>query len=264
MGLAKSWSMTLVCIDKFTIMKTCAWVFYLYFWRQQELQWISLLRMHLVKLTPSFQTCPTQRLDAACIFRTWSMTAELMTVFFSLHMHLMQAFEAAQHAANVDQLVVAKLDLQRFKAINTVKGDWSLLKSLLLTSDATSDRQGGQNTSLSVIPENTSTTQLSLEDARKAIREIAENLLGEKLPGRSLTFPPACRVACSFFCWKALIACTRTTSESLVARLNHHDYVWLCVRLTLYKSCTDVRVKIWSQVRQHLVLIKAEMFRHLQ
>lgn len=91
----------------------------------------------------------------------------------------MQAYEAARYSSNIDGLVVAKMDLKRFKAINTAKGRWSLLDRMQLVPKK---RQIASSLSEGVELE-TKHEQVSLEAVQEAVREVAENLLGESLSG---------------------------------------------------------------------------------
>jgi len=94
---------------------------------------------------------------------------------------MLQAFEAAMHSMNVPQLVVAKMDIPRFTAVNTAKGPWSLLSLLATTPDTT------EATPAKIAPpvaeSGDAGVGMSLEAVQGVIRDVAAAIIGEALEG---------------------------------------------------------------------------------
>ena len=76
--------------------------------------------------------------------------------------------------------MVAKMDKSRFQAVNTTKGAWSLLDSLLMVPATVSV----STTAASPQPHPAQETR-SLETIKKLVRDIGETLLGQELEGQS-------------------------------------------------------------------------------
>ena len=83
-------------------------------------------------------------------------------------------------SSNVDKLIVAKMDFQRFKAVNTANGDWKLLEKLCFTPE--SDSRASEEMNKGVVSEERA-QNVTLEMVQKVVRDVGEALLGETLQG---------------------------------------------------------------------------------
>ena len=88
----------------------------------------------------------------------------------------MQAFQAAIYASNIPQLVVAKIDIARFTALNTAKGSWALL-NLLSSVKISADIVGVTDAPA------TRLSSISIKDVQSIIRQVAAGIIGEELGG---------------------------------------------------------------------------------
>ena len=91
---------------------------------------------------------------------------------------ILQAFDAALASSNVSQLVVANMDIHRFKTVNTAKGDWFLLDVLSSTEIREEEPD--------VVDDDTGVaakSQLGIADIERAVREVATGIIGGALEG---------------------------------------------------------------------------------
>jgi hypothetical protein len=107
----------------------------------------------------------------------------------------LQAYEAAMHSLNVPQLVVAKMDIRRFTAVNTAKGPWPLL-SLLATTPDTTEVTPANSAPLLAEPGD-ARVGMSLEAVQGVVRDVAAVIIGETLEG--ITLKSCCKNPSTLF-----------------------------------------------------------------
>jgi hypothetical protein len=108
-----------------------------------------------------------------------------------------QAYKAPQEAGYAGQLVVARMDVPRFRKVNTAKGPWRLLDALATTPratglvsdinpDAAGTPPGGGAVTVLQLPAAqldggaTAGSRMRLEDVRRAVRDVASDIVGEE------------------------------------------------------------------------------------
>ena len=85
------------------------------------------------------------------------------------------------HATAVPQLVVAKMDIPRFTAVNTAKGSWSLLS--LLATVAEDFQATNAAPAPPLLESQGARAGLSLDAVQGIVRDVAAAIIGETLEG---------------------------------------------------------------------------------
>ena len=145
-----------------------------------DLNPLQLLLIHNNTLLPSLHPSLPR---AACLLKSSIRPHSHAGRHVDLRSGVVQAYEAAMHATTVPQLVVAKMDIPRFTAVNTAKGPWSLLSLLATTPE---DRQATEaEPAPPPLDSQATRTGLSLEAIQGVVRDVAAAIIGETLEGKA-------------------------------------------------------------------------------